>query len=112
MISQTTFTEDKTTLTLLPVHAFLRYSFALGFFNPYLGAGFNYLSFKEESVIGNVKGNGSNLSLEAGFELRVNSHFSLDFGARFDQIKIKPENIDEEIDLGGLQAGICLLVSF
>lgn len=112
VISKTTFTEDKTTLTLLPVHAFLRYSFALGFFNPYLGVGFNYLSFKEESVIGNVKGNGSNLSLEAGFELKVNRHFSLDFGARFDQIKIKPENIDEEIDLGGLQAGICLLISF
>lgn len=112
VISKTTFTEDKTTLTLLPVHAFVRYSFALGFFNPYLGAGFNYLSFKEESVIGNVKGSSSNLSLEAGFELKVNRHFSLDFGARFDQIKIKPENIDEEIDLGGLQAGICLLISF
>jgi len=112
VISQTTFTEDKTTLTLLPVHAFLRYSFNLGFFSPYLGAGYNYLSFKEESVIGNVKGNGSNLSLEAGFELIVNRHFSLDFGVRFDQIKIKPENIDTEIDLGGLQAGICMLISF
>ena len=112
VISQTTFTEDKTTLTLLPVHAFLRYTFALGFFNPYLGVGFNYLSFKEESVIGNVKGSGSNLSLEAGFEFKVNRHFSFDFGARFDQIKIKPENIDVEVDLGGLQAGICLLISF
>jgi|GEM_PF-1017179 len=112
VIGQTTFTDDKTTLTLLPVHAFLRYGFALGFFIPYLGVGFNFLSFKEESVIGDVKGSGSNLSLEAGFELKVNRHFSLDFGARFDQIKIKPENIDAEVDLGGLQVGICLLISF
>lgn len=112
VISKTTFTEDKTTLTLLPVSVFLRYGIRLGFFNPYAGLGYTFMSFKEESVIGNIKGNGNNLSLEAGFELKVNRHFFLDFGARFDQIKIKPENIEEEIDLGGLQAGITLLVSF
>jgi len=112
VISQTTYTADKTTLTLLPVSAFLRYAFAIGFFNPYIGAGYTFMSFKEESVIGNIKGDGGNMSLEAGFELKVNRHFLLDFGARFDQIKFKPEGIEGEIDLGGLQAGITLLVSF
>jgi PKD repeat protein len=113
VISKTTYTEDKTTLTLLPVSAFLRYSIGLGFFNPYAGLGYTFVSIKEESeFVGNFKGNGSNVSVEAGFELKMNRHFSLDFGARFDQIKIKPENIGEEIDLGGLQAGVTLLVSF
>jgi hypothetical protein len=36
----------------------------------------------------------------------------MDLGIRFDQIKIKPEQSPNEIDLGGLQAGISLLVSF
>ena len=113
VISKTTFTGDKTTLTMLPISVFLRYSIRLGFFNPYAGLGYTYLSFKEESeFIGNFKDNGSGVSFEAGFELKMNPHFSLDFGARFDQIKYKSENIDAEIELGGLQAGVMLLVSF
>ncbi len=98
---------------MLPVSFFLRYNLGRGFFSPYAGIGFTFLSVKEETEsVGNFKGNGSNISLEAGFELKVNRHFFIDLGARFDQIKIKPENIDAEIDLGGLQAGISLLVSF
>jgi PKD repeat protein len=111
-IGKTTFSEDKTTLILTPLSVFLRCGISLGFFKPYAGIGYTYMGFKEESVIGTEKGNGRNLSLEAGFELKMSRHFLLDFGARFDQIKIKPEKVDEEIDLGGLQAGVTLLVSF
>ena len=101
------------TLTLLPASLFLRYNLGRGFFSPYVGVGYTFLNVKEETeFVGNFKGNGSNASLEAGFELKVNRHFFIDFGARFDQIEIKPENIDTKIDLGGLQAGISLLISF
>jgi uncharacterized protein (DUF2141 family) len=109
-ITKTTFTEAKSTLTLLPVSAFLRYSLRLGFFSPYAGIGFTYMDFKEESEIGNVTGNGSKTAYEAGFELKMNRHFIVDLGARFDQIKVNPTGI--ETDLGGVQAGISLLVSF
>ena len=113
IISKTTFTGDKTTLTLLPVSVFLRYSIGLGFFNPYAGVGFTYLSFKEESqIIPNTRGSGRNVSVEAGFELKMNRHFSLDLGARYAKIMAKPDVGDVEIDLGGLQAGVTLLVSF
>jgi hypothetical protein len=114
VISKTTFTGDKTTLTLMPFSVFLRYNLGRKFVIPYAGIGYTFLSFKEESdfVGGRVKGKGSNFSLETGFELKVNRHFYVDFGARFDQVKFKPEKIDQEIDLGGLQAGISLLLSF
>ena len=113
VISKTTFTGDKTTLTMLPASFFLRYNLGRGFFIPYAGIGFTFLTVKEETeFVGNFNGSGSNASLEAGFELKVNRHFFIDLGARFDQIKIKPDNIDAKIDLGGLQAGISLLVSF
>jgi hypothetical protein len=113
-ISKTTFTGDKTTLTLLPISFFLRYNLGRGFFIPYAGVGYTFLSFKEESdfVGGRFEGDGNNIAFEAGIELKVNRHFFFDFGARFDQIKFKPENSDTEIDLGGLQAGISMLISF
>ena len=110
VIAKTTFTEDKTTLTLNPLSAFLRCSISLGFFKPYAGIGFMYMSFKEESSIGNVTGNGRDIAYEGGFELKMNRHFFLDFGVRYEEIKVKPTGF--EIDLGGLQAGVSLLVSF
>jgi hypothetical protein len=110
VIGKTTFSEDKTTLTLTPLSAFLRGSIRLGFFSPYAGVGFTYMNFKEESEIGNVTGIGRNTAYEAGFELKMNRHFIMDFGVRYDQIKVKP--FDAEIDLGGLQGGVSLLVSF
>jgi hypothetical protein len=110
VIAKTTFTEDKTTLTLLPFSAFLRYSIRLAFIHPYMGIGYTYMNFKEESAIGNTSGNGNNRTVEAGFELKMNRHFIVDFNARYDMIKVKPTGF--EIDLGGLQTGIALLVSF
>jgi hypothetical protein len=110
VISKTTFSEDKTTLSLFSTCAFLRYSLRLGFFSPYAGVGFTKLSFKEESALGNVSGNGNNTAYEGGFEIRMHRNFILDFGARYDTIKVEPTGF--EIDLGGLQAGVALLVSF
>jgi hypothetical protein len=111
VIGKTTFTEERTTLTLLPLNVFLRYSVALGFFHPYAGIGFTHMAFKEESEIAvNIKENGSNVAYEGGFELKINRHFFMDFGIRDDKIIVKPT--DFEIDLGGLQAGISLLISF
>jgi hypothetical protein len=109
-IGKTTFSEDKTTLTLTPLSVFLRLGLGLGFFKPYAGIGFTYLSFKEESDIGNVTGNGRDIAYESGFELKMNRHFFLDFNARYEEIKVKPKSF--EINLGGLQAGVSLLISF
>jgi len=109
---KTTLTEEDTTLTLTPLSAFLRLGLSLKSLKPYAGIGYTYMLFNEESPIGDTKGHGGNLSLEAGFEFRITRNFIVDFGARFDQILVKPGEIDEEIDLGGLQAGLSLLVSF
>ncbi|MCX6557836.1 MAG: hypothetical protein NTW95_10470 [Candidatus Aminicenantes bacterium] len=110
VIAKTTFTEEKTTLTLTPFSAFLRGGLRLGFFCPYVGIGYTYMAYKEQSEIGNVTGNGGNTSYEAGFELKMNRHFIMDLAVRYDLIKVNPTGFD--IDLGGLQAGFSLLVSF
>ncbi len=112
-VAGTTYTADRTTLTLMPFSAFLRFNVGTGFFSPYAGVGYTFMSVEEKSeFVGSFKGNGGNIAAEAGFEIRVNRHFFMDLGIRFDQIKIKPEQSPNEIDLGGLQAGISLLVSF
>ena len=112
-VAGTSYTADRTTLTLLPASVFLRFNVGRGIFSPYAGVGYTFISVKEESeFVGNFKGDGGHVAAEAGFEIRVNRHFFLDLGARFDQVKIKPNQIPNEIDLGGLQAGISLLVSF
>ena len=110
VISKTTFSEEKTSLSLLSACAFLRYGLRLGFLSPYAGIGYTYMKFKEESDIGNTTGNGSHAAYEGGFEIRMNRNLVLDLGARFDSLKVKPTGF--EIDLGGLQAGVALLVSF
>ena len=109
-VAKTTFSEEKTTLTLTPLSAFLRCKIGLGFFNPYAGIGFTYMNFKEESAFPTVTGNGSDTAYEGGFELKMNRHFILDFNVRYDRIKVKPTGF--EVDLGGLQAGVSLLLSF
>lgn len=113
-IGRTTFTEDKTTLTLMPASAFLRFEIGQGFFIPYIGVGYTMLSFKEESenVGGIVDDQAGNTSAEAGFEFKLNRHVYIDLGARFDMIEYTPDTTKEKIDLGGLQAGISLLISF
>jgi hypothetical protein len=111
-VGKTTLSEDQTTLTLTPFSAFLRLGFSLGDLKPYAGVGYTYMNFKEESVIGDTEGNGRNFSLEAGIEYKMSRNFFLDFNARFDQIKVNPGGLEEKIDLGGLQAGVALLLSF
>ncbi|MBN2398705.1 MAG: hypothetical protein JXI33_00005 [Candidatus Aminicenantes bacterium] len=111
-MGKTTLLEEETVLILTPLSAFLRLGLSLGNVKPYAGIGFTTMSFKEESEIGNTNGHGNNVSLEAGFELQMNRNFLLDFGARFDQIKIQASELEEKIDLGGLQVGVALLISF
>jgi opacity protein-like surface antigen len=107
---ETTLLKDLTTLTLNPLHLSLRYTFRLGRINPYLEGGFTYIYYNEESDIGDKRGEGRGYALDAGLELRLSSHFNIDFGARYSRSSIQSGNND--IQLGGLQLGLAFLVVF
>ena len=110
---QTTFTQERTTITLNPINASLRFNLRIGFFRPYVAAGYTYLNYREDSAIGNVKGNGKNYSADGGFEIRFSRHYFWDIGVRFEQIKVTPGSADlGSIDLGGLQLGTSFYISF
>ncbi len=106
--SETTYTGDITRLTLNPLYLSLRFTAPLGKVNPYVGGGYTYLSFKEESTIGAIEDSGSGYCLEAGIEFNLSSRFILDLNAGYSSVSITP--FDEKIDLGGAFAGLSFLV--
>ena len=113
VVGQTTFTQERTAITLNPINASLRFNLRIGFFRPYVAVGYTYLNYREDSDIGNVKGNGKNYSADGGFEIRFSPNFFWDIGARFEQIKVTPGSADlGAIDLGGLQLGTSFYISF
>ncbi len=107
---ETTLLHDITTLTLQPITLSLRYTFNLGGVNPYLEGGYTYIFFKEESDIGDVEGEGKGYSLDAGIEFKLSSWLVVDLGARYSQAQVRPTGHD--VRLGGVQAGITLVVVF
>lgn len=106
----TTLTNESTAMTLLPASAFLRFHVALGFLRPYAGVGYTYLGYLEASSLGETRGWVGNVAYEAGLELRLHRHLLVDIGARYDELRVAPTGF--EIDLGGLQGGASLLISF
>lgn len=106
--SETTYTGDITRLTLNPIHLMLRYTAPLGKANPYIGGGYTYIKFKEESTIGEIDDSGNGYCLEAGIEFNLSSRFILDLNAGYSSVSITP--FDEEVDLGGAFAGLSFLV--
>jgi len=108
--SKTTFSEEITVLTLNPATFSLRYYSKFGFFQPYLGLGYTFLRFKEDSDLGRVRGNGKNFSYEGGMELKLSTNIGLDLGIKYDRIVVNPTGFD--INLGGLQAGLSLILTF
>lgn len=107
--AETTLLQDPTQLTINPVDLSLRYTFLLGAFNPYIEGGYTYIYFKEESTIGNTKGEGKGYFLCAGGEIKFSSHFSIDIGVKYSRAEVKPTGFD--VQLGGAQAGICLILT-
>jgi len=106
--SETTYTGDITRLTLNPIYLSLRYTAPLGTANPYVGGGYTYLKFKEESTIGDIEDTGNGYYLEAGIEVNLSSRFILDLNAGYNSVSIT--TFKKEIDLGGAFAGLSFLV--
>ncbi len=103
---------DVTRLSITPVYLSLRYTLELGAVNPYLGSGYTFVHFKEESDIGNTTGNGNGFTFDAGIEFTLSDRFTLDLGAKYCRLPVNPSELEEAINLGGLEVGISFLTVF
>jgi len=105
-----TFTEESTTMTLIPVFGGLQYQFLSGRIRPYIGAGAGYILYKEENPIGKVEDGGLGFMGRAGVRVLIAGPLFLDLQGSYSMCKVKPAGI--EADLGGINAGVGLGLQF
>lgn len=111
-VSKTTFSEEITVLMLNPATVSLRYQLRTKILQPYIGAGYTYLRYKEEAAIGQIKGTAGDISYEGGLELKLSANVGFDIGVRYERLMVNPTDFPSPVDLGGLQAGLTLIISF
>jgi opacity protein-like surface antigen len=105
-----TYTEEDTTLTLIPIGAGVRVDLPKGAIVPYAGAGLRYYIYKEENVIGTVKKNGLGFVGFAGVNFRIAKGFLFDLRAAFSSCQMTPA--DFAINVGGIELGGGLVIEF
>jgi len=92
-------TKEKTTLTIIPGEAGVRYLFKGKNFIPYFGTGLGLYSVKEENPIGTVQKTGFGFFAEAGARIYIMKLLFFDLKAKYLFLSITP--VDESKNLGG-----------
>jgi multidrug efflux pump subunit AcrA (membrane-fusion protein) len=129
--SYKSFTEEQTTtyfknpvkFKLVPLSVGLRYRFPQWrFLEPFVGAGLNFYSYKEtiqgESALANTKGSATGFHFQGGTYFHANNiRFLLgEFFVKYNMVKktlteLLPDGSDQ-LDLGGLEVGVGVVVRF
>lgn len=105
-----TLTKEETKLTLIPIGAGLRYRIVQRKICPYISVGARYFLFREKNVIGEVNKGGIGFVGKVGLAIFLSNHFGLDINAKYSSCRMKPA--DFNFDVGGLEAGAGLIISF
>jgi opacity protein-like surface antigen len=100
---KTSFTQEETKLTLVPVEAGVRYRFLPGqTLSPYVAAGVEYVLYVEESKpLGKVTSGGVGFLGKAGFLVSFLKWMGLDVGVGYSYCSWTPA--DFKINVGGLE---------
>jgi hypothetical protein len=102
-----TFTEEETTLKILPVGIGIKYVHPVGgTVEIYGGIGINYYSYKEENPIGSVSTNKTGYFGTIGTYVKVVDGLFIDLFLDYSYCKIKPEELSVNIGGLGIGAGI------
>lgn len=107
------FSQEDITFTIIPVVLGLRvWVVEIRNFKPYIGAGFNFISYKEElpDRFENISESTTGTHLEGGTYLHLAKMFYLDFNVRYSFATA--ESSYEDIKLGGFRAGIGVGIRF
>ncbi|MGD2295285.1 MAG: hypothetical protein PVF22_05560 [Candidatus Aminicenantes bacterium] len=101
-----TFTQEDTTLKILPFGGGLKYRITNGVLGLYIGAGVNYYDYRESNVIGDVQKGGVGGVAKLGLYIEPVKMFVVDVFAEYSYCKMTPA--DFTINIGGIKAGIGL----
>ena len=95
----TSFTGDKTSLTIFPLELGLRLKFKRGIFLPYIGGGAGHYFFNEESTFENKtytsRVNNLGFFAETGVRVQIIKKWHIDLKVKFTSFKIKPDEPEE-----------------
>lgn len=108
-----TFTGEETKIRIVPVTAGVKVQVASASVRPYAAAGLGYVLYREDNVIGPLRGGVLGFLGQAGVVIRLTSRLSLDLYGRFLAAKSKAGEPDVlSAELGGFQGGLGLVVGF
>ena len=98
--------DEKLTLSLMPVTAGVRFQFLNKALRPYLGAGAAFVKYEEKypERIGNVADSSSGFYAEGGLYLHAGRRLFFDVNVRY--LSAKADALDSKVDLGGIRAGL------
>ena len=99
-----TFTEEETSLQIMPLGGGLKYRITSGTVSFYGGAGVNYFDYQESNVIGDVKSGAVGFVTKIGAYLEPVEKFVIDIFVEYSYCRMTPA--DFTIDIGGIKAGI------
>jgi hypothetical protein len=106
-------TLEETKLRIVPVFVGLRYHFGRSSVRPYLGAAGAYFLFKEENPIGMASESGIGFLGQGGLLFRLSGRIWIDLFANYRACTLKTDDPDPlEADIGGLSAGLGLVLKF
>jgi len=107
----TTLTREEIKFSMIPVVVGMRWKLAkISQLSPYLGAGVDFISFKETARLGDTSDSAVGFHLEAGSYVALGQGFHLDLNLRY--VKADAQPFDETIKLGGWRAGVGVGYSF
>jgi len=98
-----TYTQEDTTLTLIPIQGGLRFRILTGTIEPYVAGGVNYSLYMESNPIGDVNKGGLGFIGKAGVLIHLGKSFGIDVHAGYSSCKFTPA--DFEINVGGIEFG-------
>ncbi len=107
-----TFSKEKTELYMIPVSLGVRYIFALGMFNPYLGVGADYYFVNEDNPIGTYLSSSPGYHLCGGICFRFSQGVPLMLSLKAKYTWAQTTNDDIRVQLGGLEYGAGLAFVF
>jgi hypothetical protein len=108
-----TFTQESTTIRIMPLFAGLKLQSASSAVSPYVAAAAGYFMFKETNAIGIASGGKLGFLGQFGLLVKIAKRVSLDIHGRYSSSRYKSEGPEPfTTELGGLQAGLGVAFRF
>jgi hypothetical protein len=108
-----TYTEEETTIRILPVFLGLKLQAVSGVVRPYFAGAAGYFFYKEMNSIGTASGQRLGFLVQAGLLVRIKGPLALDLSGRMSSCTTKAEEPDvSAAKIGGFQGGLGISLDF